>query len=294
MPQIFVKVNRDKVLKQGVPLNDVYRTLQTFMGGYFVNYFNRFGRQWQVYIEAEDEYRARAENIGLFYVRNNQGQSVPLSAFTEVQHRTGPEFIMHYNEYPCAQINGSAAQGYSSVQANRALEEVFAQTMPPDMGFDYFGMSFQEKQAARGRFPGVDLRPVSPVRLSDPRRPIRKLVPPLQCPAGHANRHPRRLPGPKRAGAPEQRLCANRADHAHRPRREECHPHRRLCEDGLRTRPIHHRRGADRRRHAVAAHSDDLVGLHPRLPAAMVCRRLGASRVKRWALWSSAECSAPR
>jgi HAE1 family hydrophobic/amphiphilic exporter-1 len=155
VPQIFVKVNRDKVLKQGVPLNDVYRTLQTFMGGYFVNYFNRFGRQWQVYIEAEDEYRARAENIGPFYVRNNQGQSVPLSAFTEVQHRTGPEFVMHYNEYPCAQINGGTAPGYSSVQANRALEEVFAQTMPPDMGFDYFGMSFQEKQAAEGVSPAA-------------------------------------------------------------------------------------------------------------------------------------------
>jgi len=155
VPQIYVKVNRDKVLKQGVPINDVYRTLQTFMGGYFVNYFNRFGRQWQVYIEAEDQYRTRAENIGLFYVRNNQGQSVPLSAFTEVQHRTGPEFIMHFNEYPSAQINGRTAPGYSSDQGNRALEEVFAQTMPSDMGFDYFGMSFQEKQAAQGISPGV-------------------------------------------------------------------------------------------------------------------------------------------
>jgi HAE1 family hydrophobic/amphiphilic exporter-1 len=155
VPQIHVKVNRDKVLKQGVPLNEVYRTLQTFMGGYFVNYFNRFGRQWQVYLEAEDHYRARAENIGLFYVRNNQGQSVPLSAFTEVEHRTGPEFIMHYNEYPCAQINGSAAPGYSSDQATRALEEVFAQTMPEDMGFDYLGMSFQEKKAAEGVSPVI-------------------------------------------------------------------------------------------------------------------------------------------
>ena len=150
VPQVFVKVNRDKVLKQGVPLNDVYRTLQTFMGGYFVNYFNRFGRQWQVYLEAEDQYRARAENIGLFYVRNNLGQSVPLSSFTEIQRRTGPEFILHYNEFPCAQINGSAAPGYSTDQANRALETVFAQTMPPEMGFDYFGMSFQEKKAAEG------------------------------------------------------------------------------------------------------------------------------------------------
>jgi multidrug efflux pump len=150
VPQVFVKVDRDKVLKLGVPLNDVYSTLQTFMGGNFVNYFNRFGRQWQVYLEAEDQYRARAENVLQFYVRNNQGQAVPLSAFTEIQHRTGPEFVMHYNEYTCAQINGAAAPGYSDGQATKALEEVFAQTMPPGIGHDYFGMSFQEQQAAAG------------------------------------------------------------------------------------------------------------------------------------------------
>jgi HAE1 family hydrophobic/amphiphilic exporter-1 len=155
VPQVFVKVDRDKVLKLGVPLNDVYSTLQTFMGGYFVNYFNRFGRQWQVYLEAENQYRTRAENLLQFYVRNNQGQPVPLSAFTEIQHRTGPEFVMHYNEYPCAQINGAAAPGYSSGQATKALEEVFAQTMPSEMGHDYFGMSFQEQQAAAGVSPAL-------------------------------------------------------------------------------------------------------------------------------------------
>jgi HAE1 family hydrophobic/amphiphilic exporter-1 len=155
VPQVFVKVDRDKVLKQGVPLGDVYRTLQAFMGGYFVNYFNRFGRQWQVYIEAEDQFRASAENLKLFYVRNNLGQSVPLSAFTEVQHRTGPEFILHFNEYPSAQINGTAAAGYSSSQAMKALEEVFSQTMPGEMGYDYFGMSFQEKKAAEGVSPAM-------------------------------------------------------------------------------------------------------------------------------------------
>jgi len=153
VPQVFVKVDRDKVLKLGVPLNDVYTTLQTFMGGYFVNYFNRFGRQWQVYLEAEAPYRARAENLLQFYVRNKQGQPVPLSAFTEIQYRTGPEFVMHFNEYPCAQINGAAAPGYSSGQATKALEEVFAQTMPAGMGHDYFGMSFQEQQAAAGVSP---------------------------------------------------------------------------------------------------------------------------------------------
>ena len=120
------------------------------MGGYFINYFNRFGRQWQVYVEAEDAYRARVENIGLFYVRNNLGQSVPLSAFTQAQSRTGPEFVLHYNEYPSAQINATAAPGYSTGQANKALEEVFAQTMPAEMGFDYFGISFQEQKAAQG------------------------------------------------------------------------------------------------------------------------------------------------
>jgi len=153
VPQVYVKVDRDKVLKLGVSLTDVYSTMQTFMGGNFVNYFNRFGRQWQVYVEAEDQYRARAENLLQFYVRNNQGQPVPLSAFTEIQRRTGPEFVMHYNEYPCAQINGSAAPGYSSGQVTKALEEVFAQTMPAGIGHDYFGMSFQEQQASKGVSP---------------------------------------------------------------------------------------------------------------------------------------------
>ena len=155
VPQVFVKVDRDKVLKLGVSLNDVYSTLQAFMGGDFVNYFNRFGRQWQVYVEAEDQYRAKAENLLQFYVRNKQGQPVPLSAFTEIQYRTGPEFVMHFNEYPCAQINGSAAPGYSEGQATKALEEVFAQTMPAEMGHDYFGMSFQEQQAAAGVSPAL-------------------------------------------------------------------------------------------------------------------------------------------
>jgi HAE1 family hydrophobic/amphiphilic exporter-1 len=155
VPQVFVNVDRDKVLKQGVNLTEVYRTMQAFMGGYFINYFNRFGRQWQVYVEAEGDYRTRAENLGLFYVRNTRGESVPLSAVTTIEHRIGPEFIMRYNEYRCAQINGAAAPGYSSAQATRALEEVFAKTMPPQMGFDYLGISFQEQKAAQGVPPSM-------------------------------------------------------------------------------------------------------------------------------------------
>jgi HAE1 family hydrophobic/amphiphilic exporter-1 len=155
VPQEFVEVDEDKVIKQGVAVNDVYRTLQTFMGGYFVNYFNRFGRQWPVYIEAEGEYRTRAENAGQFYVRNNAGQMVALGALTKFEARAGPEFTMRFNMYRSAQLNGSAAPGYSSAQAMKALEEVFDQTMPREMGYDYMAMSFQEKKAQQGVSPSV-------------------------------------------------------------------------------------------------------------------------------------------
>jgi hydrophobic/amphiphilic exporter-1 (mainly G- bacteria), HAE1 family len=150
VPQQFLTVDRDKVIKQGVPINDVYRTIQAFMGGLFINYFNRFGRQWQVYIEAEGDYRTRPENVGLFYVRNAAGDTVPLSTLTKFEPRAGPEFTMRFNEYRSAQLNGAAAPGYSSNQAMKALEEVFAQTMPREMGYDYSGISFQEKKAQEG------------------------------------------------------------------------------------------------------------------------------------------------
>jgi HAE1 family hydrophobic/amphiphilic exporter-1 len=150
VPQQFVDVNRDKVLKQGVNLSDVYRTIQAFMGGYFINYFNRFGRQWQVYVEAEAEDRASADNVGQFYVRNNKGENVPLSTLTTVKPRLGPEFTLRFDEYRGAQINGSAAPGFSSDQASAALEDVFKQTMPREMGFDYSGISFQEQKAREG------------------------------------------------------------------------------------------------------------------------------------------------
>ena len=150
VPQEFVDVDRDKVLKQGVALNDVYKTIQAFMGGYFINYFNRFGRQWQVYIEAEAEDRAEAANVGRFDVRNDKGENVPLSTLTTVKPRLGPEFTMRFNEFRSAQINGGAAPRYSADQATAALEDVFKQTMPREMGFDYSGMSFQEQKAREG------------------------------------------------------------------------------------------------------------------------------------------------
>jgi HAE1 family hydrophobic/amphiphilic exporter-1 len=149
-PQRYVDVDKEKVLKQGVNLRDVYSTLQTFMGGQFVNYFNQFGRTWQVYVEAEAPYRSNLDNVGQFYVRNSHGEMVPLSSLTRFESRYGPEFKMRYNEYSAAQIVGSAAPGYSSEQATAALEQVFKETMPGEMGFDYMGMSRQEQKAREG------------------------------------------------------------------------------------------------------------------------------------------------
>jgi len=149
-PQKFLAVDKEKVLKQGVNISDVYATLQAFMGGTFVNYFNDFGRAWQVYVQAEAPYRASMDDVGQYYVRNMKGEMVPLSALTHFESRYGPEFKMRYNEYSSAQIIGSAAPGYSSDQATAALEDVFKQTMPSGMGFDYMGMSRQEQKAREG------------------------------------------------------------------------------------------------------------------------------------------------
>jgi hydrophobic/amphiphilic exporter-1 (mainly G- bacteria), HAE1 family len=150
VPQEFLAVDREKALKEGVALPDLYRTIQAYMGGLFVNYFNSFGRQWQVYVEAEAQYRKNLDSVSQFYVRNAQGTMVPLSALTKFESRPGPEFTMRYNLYRSAQIIGGAAPGYSSQQAMKALEETFDRTMPREMGYDYMGMSYQEKKAQEG------------------------------------------------------------------------------------------------------------------------------------------------
>jgi len=155
VPQVYIDVDNEKALMQGVAVSDIYEAIQTFMGGSFINYFNRFGRQWQVYLQAEGQYRTNSDNLGQFYVRNANNDMVPLSAFARIERRVGPEFTMRYNLYPCAQINATPAAGYTSDQAMKALEQVFAQTMPPEMGYDYLGMSFQQKQAQRGVAPAA-------------------------------------------------------------------------------------------------------------------------------------------
>ena len=172
VPQQFVDVDRDKVIKQQVQINDVYRTIQAFMGGLFVNYFNRFGRQWQVYVEAENEYRTKSENVGQFYVRNAAGEMVPLSALTRFRSGTGPEFTMRFNEYRSAQLNGAAAPGYSSNQGMKALEEVFAADHAARNGLRLFGHVVPGKKGAGRPISVGDLRILSAVRLPDSGRAV--------------------------------------------------------------------------------------------------------------------------
>ena len=150
VPQLYADVDREKALQQQVDLTNIYTTMQTFMGGYLVNYFNRFGRQWQTYVEAEGTSRTNISNINQFYVRSANGSQVPLSALVKTTQITGPEFIFRFNEFSAAQINITGAPGYSSGQVRKAIEEVFHQTMPAGAGFDYSGMSYQEQQAEKG------------------------------------------------------------------------------------------------------------------------------------------------
>jgi multidrug efflux pump len=150
VPQVLVEVDRDKALKQGVPVADVYQTLQAFLGGSFVNQFNRFGRQWRVFLQGEGEERTRPEDIGRYYVRNNDGNMVPLSALAMVREVSGPEYTQRFNLFRAAQVTGAAAPGYSSGQALAALEEVAEDpgVLPREMGYDWSDLSYQEKKAA--------------------------------------------------------------------------------------------------------------------------------------------------
>src|SRR5713101_1856887 len=150
VPQVFARVDRDKVLKLGIDIRDVYSTLQTLMGGFYVNDFNRFGRQWKVYLQADPEYRIRAADIGQFFVRNKDGKMVPLSTLVSIESTAGPEFTLHFNLYRAAEIIGAAAPGYSSGQATAALEEVFREVMPAEMGYAWNTLAFQQKRAEGG------------------------------------------------------------------------------------------------------------------------------------------------
>jgi HAE1 family hydrophobic/amphiphilic exporter-1 len=148
VPQIYADVDRDKVLKQGVAISDVYQTLQTFLGGLNVNQFNRFGRTWRVFLQGEGTERDSPDDIQRYYVRNSDGDMVPLSALLTTRQTTGPQYTNRFNLFRAAQVIGNAAPGYSSGQALTALEEVAKQTLPPEMGYDWADLSYQEQKAS--------------------------------------------------------------------------------------------------------------------------------------------------
>ncbi len=150
VPQLFADVDKDKAMKEGVAIGDVYTALQTFLGGAYLNDFTRFGRQWRVFLQAEPAYRTKAEDVGQFYVRNGKGDMVPLSSFVRVKTTTGPEYTVRFNLYRAVEIQGVPGPGYSSGQALDALEAVAAKTLPPDMGYAFNGLSYQEKISAGG------------------------------------------------------------------------------------------------------------------------------------------------
>jgi len=148
VPQVLVAVDRDKVLKQGVEVKDVYSTIQAFMGSLFVNYFNRFGRAWQVYIGADNGFRTEAREVTNFFVRNKNNEMLPLSSVVSIKAAAGPEFTSRFNEYRAVEITGSAAPGYTAAQAMKALEQVANQVLPKDMGYDWNALSYQQNKAA--------------------------------------------------------------------------------------------------------------------------------------------------
>jgi HAE1 family hydrophobic/amphiphilic exporter-1 len=148
VPQVYADVDRDKVIKQGVPLGDVYQTLQAFLGGAYINQFNRFGRQWRVYLQSEGDQRASASDIGRYYVRNSNNDFVPLSALASTRRAYGPEFTNHFNLFRAAQVIGGPAPGYSSAQVMSALAQVAREVLPREMDFEWADLSYQQQKAA--------------------------------------------------------------------------------------------------------------------------------------------------
>ncbi len=150
VPQLFAAVDKDKVFKLGISIEDVYSALQTLLGGYYVDQFNRFGRVWKVFVEAEPQYRAKATDVGQFYVRNKQGAMVPLSTLVDMQRALGPEYTTRFNEYRGIEIFAAPAPGYSTGQAMDAVDSVANQVLPRDMGYAWNGISYQQAVAGGG------------------------------------------------------------------------------------------------------------------------------------------------
>jgi HAE1 family hydrophobic/amphiphilic exporter-1 len=141
-------IDKDKALKMGIPLNDLYTTVGAFMGGAYVNDFTRFGRLYKTYIQAEPQYRNDEKGMSNFFIKNNKGNMVPLQAITSIKSISGPDYTTRFNLFRSVEITGGPAEGYTSGQAMQALEEVASEVLPPGMGYAWNAMSFQEKKAS--------------------------------------------------------------------------------------------------------------------------------------------------
>src|ERR687888_1832369 len=144
VPQLYADLDRTRARQLGVPVTDVFDTMQIYLGSLYVNDFNRFGRTYSVRVQADAPYRARAEDIGLLKVRSNSGEMVPLSALVNVKPSSGPERALRYNGFLAADINGRNAPGFSSGQAQDAIERIAAETLPPGISYDWTEITYQE------------------------------------------------------------------------------------------------------------------------------------------------------
>ncbi len=148
VPQRYMDIDKEKALKLGVNLNDLYQTVGAFMGGSYVNDFTRFGRLYKTYIQAEPEYRVDETQINNFFIKNNADKMVPLSTLSSVEPISGPDYTNRFNLYRSVEVTGGPAEGYTSTQAREALKEVAAAELPDDMSYTWNAMSFQEEKAS--------------------------------------------------------------------------------------------------------------------------------------------------
>jgi multidrug efflux pump len=144
VPQLYADIDRTKARQLGVPLTEVFQAMQVYLGSVYVNDFIRFGRTYSVRVQADAPFRARPEDAGLLKVRNNAGEMIPLSALMTVKPSAGPERAMRYNGFLAADVNGRAAPGYSSGQAQEAVARIAAQTLPPGVRFEWTELTYQE------------------------------------------------------------------------------------------------------------------------------------------------------
>ena len=265
VPQVYADIDRSKVLKVGATISDVNTTLGALLGSAYVNDFNRFGRVYKVYVQAEPEFRRDPKQLGLFFVRSAKGDMVPLDTLTSTKSTSGPEFTNRFNLYPLRRdrrrARGRLLLGAGPHRPRRDREGGPA----PGDGLRMGGHVVPGEEGPRCR---RGLRHCHPARLPDPGRAVRELGPALQRAARHAVRGVRRLPGPVDRSPVlgelrEQRVRADRAHHADRPRRQERDPDRRVREDADGAGHGSRRGGAALGQAALPADPDDGLRLHP-------------------------------